>query len=47
VGAAVDPDTGETMDHIAPYIRAFEWLTAAEKKMIFEDNVRKLFKLAP
>jgi len=46
VGAAVNPDTGETMDHIAPYIRSFEWLSAAEKKMIFEDNARKLFDLS-
>lgn len=46
VGAAVNPDTGETMDHTAPYIQSFEWLSAAEKKMIFEDNARKLFKLA-
>ena len=46
VGAAVNPDTGETMDHTAPYIRSFERLSAAEKKMIFEDNARKLFKLS-
>jgi OH-DDVA meta-cleavage compound hydrolase len=45
VGAAVNPDTGETMDDIAPYIHAFEWLSAAEKKMIFEDNARALFNL--
>ncbi|HXS26374.1 MAG TPA: amidohydrolase family protein [Steroidobacteraceae bacterium] len=45
VGAAVNPETGETMDHTAPYIQAFEWLTAAEKKMIFEENARRLFKL--
>ncbi len=45
VGAAVNPDTGETMDHTAPYIESFEWLTAAEKKMILEENARKLFKL--
>jgi OH-DDVA meta-cleavage compound hydrolase len=46
VGAAIDPDTGETMDHTAPYIRSFEWLSAADKKMIFEDNARKLFNLS-
>ncbi|HTX25341.1 MAG TPA: amidohydrolase family protein [Steroidobacteraceae bacterium] len=46
VGAAINPDTGETMDHTAPYIRSFEWLSAAQKKMIFEDNARKLFNLS-
>jgi len=46
VGSAVNPDTGETMDHIAPYIQGFDWLSGAQKKMIFEDNVRRLFKLA-
>ena len=25
--------------------KAFDWLTAADKKMIFEDNAKKLFKL--
>jgi OH-DDVA meta-cleavage compound hydrolase len=46
VGAAINPDSGETMDHTAPYIRSFEWLSAADKKLIFEDNARKLFNLS-
>jgi OH-DDVA meta-cleavage compound hydrolase len=45
VGSSIDPDTGETMDDIAPYIERFDWLSAADKKAIFEDNVRKLFRL--
>jgi OH-DDVA meta-cleavage compound hydrolase len=45
VGSAINPETGETMDDIAPYIERFDWLSAADKQAIFEDNVRKLFKL--
>jgi OH-DDVA meta-cleavage compound hydrolase len=45
VGSAINPQTGETMDDIAPYIEAFDWLSAADRKAIFEDNVRKLFRL--
>ncbi len=33
------------MDHIAPIIAGFGWLTDAEKKAIFEDNARKVFNL--
>jgi OH-DDVA meta-cleavage compound hydrolase len=45
VGSAVNPDTGRTFDDIRPYIENFEWLTAAQKKAIFEDNARQVFKL--
>jgi predicted TIM-barrel fold metal-dependent hydrolase len=45
VGSSINPETGETMDDIAPYIERFDWLSAADKKLIFEDNVRRLFKL--
>jgi len=45
VGSAVDPKTGRTFDDIRPYIENFGWLTAAQKKMIFEDNARQVFKL--
>lgn len=45
VGSAINPDTGSTFDDIAPYIRGFDWLTDADKTMIFEENARKLFKL--
>jgi OH-DDVA meta-cleavage compound hydrolase len=44
VGSVVDPQTGETMDHIAPLIERLE-LTRTERKLIFEDNARRLFKL--
>ena len=45
VGSAVNPDTGRTMDDIKPFIEGFDWLTDAEKKMIFEDNAKKVFNL--
>lgn len=48
VGSKNDPrtaDTKHTMDDTAPIIAGFDWLSDAEKKMIFEDNARRLFKL--
>jgi OH-DDVA meta-cleavage compound hydrolase len=45
VGSAVNPDTGTTFDNIRPIIESFDWLSAAEKKMIFEDNARHVFNL--
>ena len=45
VGSKIDPKTGETMDNIAPIIAGFDWLSAADKKLIFEDNARRLFNL--
>jgi len=45
VGSAVNPKTGETFDNIRPIIEKFDWLSAAQKKMIFEDNARKVFRL--
>ncbi len=45
VGSAVDPDTGETMDHIRPHIEKFAWLPAAEREMIFSGNAKRVFNL--
>ncbi len=45
VGAARNPATGRTYDDIMPLIRAIDWLSDADKKLILEDNARKLFKL--
>jgi OH-DDVA meta-cleavage compound hydrolase len=45
VGSAVNPDTGRTMDDIKPFIEGFDWLTAAQKKAIFEDNAKNVFNL--
>ena len=44
-GSATNPDTGRYMDDIAPMIKDFGWLSAGDKKLIFEDNARNLFKL--
>ena len=33
------------MDDVAVHIQGFDWLPAADKKKIFEDNAKKLFKL--
>ena len=45
VGSAQHPDTGHMMDDIRLYIEGFDWLSVDEKKMILEDNARKVFKL--
>jgi len=45
VGTVKDPKTGRWLDETRHIIEGFEWLSAAEKKMIFEDNARKIFKL--
>ena len=45
VGSAVDPETGRTMDDIKPFIEGFDWLSAAQKKTIFEGNARAVFNL--
>lgn len=45
VGSSVNPATGRTMDDIRPYIEGFDWLSAKDKKLIFEDNAHRLFRL--
>jgi OH-DDVA meta-cleavage compound hydrolase len=45
VGSGINPDTGKTFDNIVPIIEKFDWLTSAQKKLIFEDNARRLFHL--
>jgi OH-DDVA meta-cleavage compound hydrolase len=45
-GTVPNPDTGRSMDDIAPLIEGFGWLADADKKRIFEGNARALFKLA-
>jgi OH-DDVA meta-cleavage compound hydrolase len=46
VGSTIDPKTGTTMDDIKPHFDAMEWLSDADRKMIFEDNARQLFKIS-
>jgi OH-DDVA meta-cleavage compound hydrolase len=31
---------------VKAYIDGFDWLSAADKKLIFEDNAKKLFRLS-
>lgn len=45
VGSAVDPLTGHTLDHIAPHIAGFDWLTDDEKQQIFSGNATRVFNL--
>lgn len=45
VGSTINPATGRTMDDIKPYIDGFDWLTTADRQMIYEDNARKIFGL--
>jgi 4-oxalmesaconate hydratase len=45
VGAVrgIDPETGQYFDDTRRYIDAIDWLPAADKKKIYEDNVRKVY----
>jgi OH-DDVA meta-cleavage compound hydrolase len=45
VGSSVDPATGRSMDNVKPMIENIESLSAADRKKIFEDNARAVFKL--
>jgi predicted TIM-barrel fold metal-dependent hydrolase len=45
VGSTIDPDTGETMDHIRPHIEKFDWLSAQDREKIFAGNAREVFNL--
>ena len=45
VGSSVDPATGRSMDNVKPMIESIEWLSAPDRKKIFEDNARAVFKL--
>jgi 4-oxalmesaconate hydratase len=45
VGAVrgIDPETGHHYDDTRRYVDSIEWLSAADRKKIFEDNVRKVY----
>jgi predicted TIM-barrel fold metal-dependent hydrolase len=45
VGSVVNPETGRTFDDIRGLIEGFEWLSAHDKRMIFEGNAKKVFNL--
>lgn len=44
-GSYLNPETGHAFDHVAPYVDAISWLTDADRKAIFEDTARTVFKL--
>jgi OH-DDVA meta-cleavage compound hydrolase len=44
-GSALDPRTNRSMDDTAHWIQEFPWLGDADKKLIFEGNARKVYKL--
>jgi OH-DDVA meta-cleavage compound hydrolase len=44
-GSHLNPETGRSCDDVRPSIENIEWLSAADKKMIFEDTARTVFKL--
>ena len=46
IGSSIDPATGSSMDNVKPMIENIDWLSAADRKKIFEDNARAVFKLA-
>jgi len=45
VGSKVNPETGRTMDDIAPYFSEIDWLTDDDREKIFSGNAKKVFKL--
>ncbi len=44
-GSYMHPELGHAYDHVKPYIDQIDWLSDAERKAIFEDNARRVFKL--
>lgn len=45
VGSSIDPKTGRTFDNTRAIIEGFDWLSADEKKAIFEGNATRVFNL--
>ena len=45
VGSKVNPETGREMDDIQPYFYEMEFLSDADREMIFSGNAKKVFNL--
>jgi OH-DDVA meta-cleavage compound hydrolase len=45
VGSSINPDTGKTFDHNVPFILNLTGIDDAQKRNIFENNARRLYKL--
>ena len=45
VGAVrgIDPETGQYFDDTRRYIDSIDWLSATDRRKIFEDNAQKIF----
>ena len=44
-GSHINPETGHAFDHVKPYVEAIDWLSGADKTMIFEGTAKSVFKL--
>jgi predicted TIM-barrel fold metal-dependent hydrolase len=44
-GSSINPHTGRAMDDIKPVLEEFEWLSDADRKNVFENNAKKLYRL--
>ena len=44
-GSYMNPETGHAFDHVKPYVEGIEWLSDADKSMIFEGTAKQVFKL--
>jgi predicted TIM-barrel fold metal-dependent hydrolase len=44
-GSYMNPESGHAFDHVKPYVEGVAWLSDAEKKAIFEDTAKRVFKL--
>lgn len=42
-GSAQDPATGAWLDDLKPVIESIDWLTEQDKRLIFEENAKKVF----
>lgn len=48
VGAVrgVDPETGQYFDDTKRYVDSIDWLSAEDRRKIYEDNARKVYPRA-
>jgi 4-oxalmesaconate hydratase len=46
-GSAKDPATGRPFDDLKPAIEAIDWLTAEDRRLVFEGNARTLYRDLP
>jgi len=45
VGSSINADTGECYDKTVPLIESIDWLTDADRKMIFSGTANQVFNL--